>query len=69
MKPGHSISYKIACAHIEGSDQPPHRHIISRVSAVRLKKALMLATHRAQSNDFDHLAGCSESLLDGHAVL
>ena len=34
---GHSISYNIACATSEDSDQPVHPHRLIRVSAVHLK--------------------------------
>ena len=40
-EPRHIISYKIACASNEYSDQLAHTHILSRKSAIRRKKPWM----------------------------
>ena len=37
VKPGYSISYKIACAISEYSDQPTHPHRLITLLDVRLK--------------------------------
>ena len=41
------------CAPSENSDQPGHPPSLIRVFAVRMKKAWILTTHRAHSEDSD----------------
>ena len=52
-EPGHSISYKIACA---PSDQPEHLSRLNKVFAVRLKARWTLATHSKPCEDSDQTA-------------
>ena len=56
FEPGHSLSYKTACAPIEDSDQPANPDILSSTSVVYLKKLGCLPIQQAQSNYSDQPA-------------
>ena len=69
IEPGHSISYNIACAFSEDSNQPVYLHSLIRVFAVRLRTLWILGypqcVHRSL---WSECSDWSESSLGTHAI-
>ena len=71
FEPGHSMSYNIACAPSEDSDQPAHPRSLIRVFAAHIVEPRIHSVFRRTAKTLMSLCGCagwSESSLDAYEI-